>query len=283
METTCAHFLDPGMIASLLEFHWLHDPQAWGALLTLSLLEIVLGIDNIVFISILVDRLPVEKRKSGRLLGLSLAMGARLVLLLSITWIMSLQNPLFHIPVHPALWDMMPKAAEHGGHLGISLKDIILLLGGFFLIYKSTKEIHHKFEGLEDTPGKPKAVASFGAVLVQIAMIDIIFSLDSVITAVGMVNDPTRVSLMMVAVVISIVVMMLASGAISDFVSKHPSIKMLALSFLILIGTALMAEGLHFHIPKGYVYFSMAFSLGVELLNLKLRSKGTMAQQIVGE
>jgi predicted tellurium resistance membrane protein TerC len=271
------------MIASLIDFHWFSDPQAWGALLTLSLLEIVLGIDNIVFISILVDRLPEEKRKSGRLLGLSLAMGARLVLLLSITWIMSLQNPLFHIPVHPALWDMMPKAAEHGGHLGISLKDIILLLGGFFLIYKSTKEIHHKFEGHEDAPGKPKAVASFGAVLVQIAMIDIIFSLDSVITAVGMVNDPTRVSLMMVAVVISIVVMMLASGAISDFVSKHPSIKMLALSFLILIGTALMAEGLHFHIPKGYVYFSMAFSLAVELLNLKLRSKGSMAQQIVGE
>jgi len=271
------------MIASLLDFHWFSDPQAWGALLTLSLLEIVLGIDNIVFISILVDRLPVEKRKSGRLLGLSLAMGARLILLLSITWIMGLQNPLFHIPVHPHLWDMMPKAAEHGGHLGISWKDIILLLGGFFLIYKSTKEIHHKFEGHEDTPGKSKVVASFGAVLVQIALIDIIFSLDSVITAVGMVNDPTRVSLMMVAVVISIAVMMIASGAISDFVSKHPSVKMLALSFLILIGTALMAEGLHFHIPKGYVYFSMAFSLGVELLNLKLRSKGSMAQQIVGE
>lgn len=269
------------MIASLLEFHWLHDPQAWGALLTLSLLEIVLGIDNIVFISILVDRLPAEKRKSGRLLGLSLAMGARLLLLLSITWLMGLKNPILHIPVHPALWDMMPAAAEHHGDLGISWKDIILLLGGFFLIYKSTKEIHHKFEGQEDAPGKPKAMASFGAVLVQIAIIDIIFSLDSVITAVGMVNDPTRVSLMMVAVVISIAVMMLASGAISDFVSKHPTIKMLALSFLILIGTALMAEGLHFHIPKGYVYFSMAFSLAVELMNIKLRTKGTMAQQIV--
>jgi predicted tellurium resistance membrane protein TerC len=271
------------ILASLLEFNWLHDPQAWGALLTLSLLEIVLGIDNIVFISILVDRLPPEQRKSGRLIGLSLAMGARLLLLLSITWIMSLQNPLFHVPIHPSLWDMMPKAAEHGGDLAISWKDIILLLGGFFLIYKSTKEIHHKFEGHDDTPGKPKKIHSFGAVLVQIAMIDIIFSLDSVITAVGMVNDPTRVSLMMVAVVISIAVMMLASGTVSDFVSKHPSVKMLALSFLILIGTALMAEGLHFHIPKGYVYFAMAFSLGVELLNLKLRSKGTIAQQIVEE
>jgi predicted tellurium resistance membrane protein TerC len=271
------------MIASLLDFHWAGDPQAYGALLTLSLLEIVLGIDNIVFISILVDRLPEERRKSGRLLGLSLAMIARLLLLLSITWLMGLKEPLFHLQVHPALWDMMPAAAEHHGDLGISLKDIILLLGGFFLIYKSTKEIHHKFDGHEDTPGKPKKVASFGAVLIQIAIIDIIFSLDSVITAVGMVNDPTRVSLMMVAVVISIMVMMLASGAISDFVSEHPTIKMLALSFLILIGTALMAEGLHFHIPKGYVYFSMAFSLGVELLNIKLRSKGTVAQQIVEE
>ncbi|MCW1886104.1 TerC family protein [Luteolibacter flavescens] len=271
------------MIASLLEFHWLNDPQAWGALLTLTLLEIVLGIDNIVFISILVDRLPEEKRKSGRLIGLSLAMGARLVLLLSITWIMSLQNPLFHVPIHPMLWDMIPKAGEHGGHLGISWKDMILLLGGFFLIYKSTKEIHHKFDGIEESHGKPKAASSFGAVLVQIAMIDIIFSLDSVITAVGMVNDPTRVSLMMVAVVISIAVMMLASGAVSDFVSKHPSVKMLALSFLILIGTALMAEGMHFHIPKGYIYFAMAFSLGVELLNLKLRSKGTIVQKIVDQ
>ena len=265
------------MLAALFEFHWLHDPQAWGALLTLTMLEIVLGIDNIVFISILVDRLPLEKRKQGRILGLSLAMGARLLLLLSISWIMSLQNPLFKVGVHPALWDMMPKAAEHGGLLGISWKDLILLGGGFFLIWKSTKEIHHKLEGVEDSVGGSGKAAGFGAVLVQIAMIDIIFSLDSVITAVGMVNDPSRVSLMMVAVVISVAVMMLASGAVSDFVSKHPSVKMLALSFLILIGTALMAEGLHFHIPKGYIYFSMAFSLAVELLNLKLRGKSTTA------
>jgi predicted tellurium resistance membrane protein TerC len=261
------------MIATLLEFHWLNDPQAWGALTTLTLLEIVLGIDNIVFISILVDRLPMEQRAKGRLIGLGLAMGARMVLLLSISWIMSLKNSLFEIPVHQALWDMMPAAAEHGGMLGISMKDLILLGGGFFLIWKSTKEIHHKLEGEEESAGGTKAVASFGAVLVQICMIDIIFSLDSVITAVGMVNDPSRVSLMMVAVVISIGVMMVASGAISNFVSRHPSVKMLALSFLILIGTALMAEGLHFHIPKGYIYFSMAFSLAVELLNLKLRSK----------
>ena len=261
------------MIASLLEFNWLADPQAWGALFTLTMLEIVLGIDNIVFISILVDRLPEEKRKQGRLLGLGLAMGARMVLLLSITWIMSMQNPLFQIPVHPAVWDMMPSAKEHGGMLLISIKDLILLVGGFFLIWKSTKEIHHSLEGHEEATHTSAAKSSFGAVLVQIALIDIIFSLDSVITAVGMVNDPTRVSLMMVAVMLAIGVMMLASGAISAFVSKHPSVKMLALSFLIMIGTALMAEALHFHIPKGYIYFSMVFSLGVELLNLKLRTK----------
>ena len=266
------------MIASILEFNWLADPQAWGALFTLTMLEIVLGIDNIVFISILVDRLPEEKRKQGRLLGLGLAMGARMVLLLSITWIMSMQNPLFQIPVHPAVWDMMPSAKEHGGMLLISIKDLILLVGGFFLIWKSTKEIHHSLEGHEEATLTSAAKSSFGAVLVQIALIDIIFSLDSVITAVGMVNDPTRVSLMMVAVMLAIGVMMLASGAISAFVSKHPSVKMLALSFLIMIGTALMAEALHFHIPKGYIYFSMVFSLGVELLNLKLRTKRVPAE-----
>jgi predicted tellurium resistance membrane protein TerC len=264
------------MIASLLEFGWFNDPNAWAALLTLTLLEIVLGIDNIVFLSILVDRLPPEQRKNGRLMGLGLAMGARMMLLLSISWIMSLKEPLFHLPIHPSLWDMMPTAAEHGGHLGFSWKDLILLGGGFFLIWKSTKEIHHKLEGEEESGHGTRAVASFGAILVQIAMIDIIFSLDSVITAVGMVNDPSRVSLMMVAVVISIGVMMLASGFISDFVSRHPSVKVLALSFLILIGTALMAEALHFHIPKGYIYFSMAFSLIVELVNLKVRSKHKM-------
>jgi predicted tellurium resistance membrane protein TerC len=261
------------ILASLIDFHWIADPQAWGALLTLSLLEIVLGIDNIVFISILVDRLPVEQRAKGRLFGLGLAMVARLLLLLSITWIMSLKNALFQIPVPPGLWDMMPTAGEHHGMLGISMKDLILLGGGFFLIWKSTKEIHHKLEGYDEGAGSVGGRSSFGAVLVQIMLIDIIFSLDSVITAVGMVNDPTRVSLMMVAVMISIGVMMLASGSISDFVSRHPSVKMLALSFLIMIGTALMAEGLHFHIPKGYIYFSMVFSLAVELLNLRIRAK----------
>jgi predicted tellurium resistance membrane protein TerC len=261
------------ILASLLEFHWLADPQAWGALFTLTLLEIVLGIDNIVFISILVDRLPEDQRKRGRLLGLSLAMFARMLLLLSITWIMSMQHPLFSVPVDPHLWDMVPQAKDHGGYLGISVKDLILLGGGFFLIWKSTKEIHHNLEDREESTVASSTRSSFGAALVQIMMIDIIFSLDSVITAVGMVNDPTRVSLMMVAVVLAIGVMMLASGAISAFVSKHPSVKMLALSFLIMIGTALMAEALHFHIPKGYIYFSMVFSLGVELLNLRARAK----------
>ena len=263
------------MIASLLEFNWLADPQAWGALLTLSLLEIVLGIDNIVFLSILVDRLPEEKRKNGRVMGLTLAMLARLGLLLSITWIMSLQNPLFKIPVHPTLWDMMRAAAEHAGQLAISIKDLILMAGGFFLIKKSTAEIHEDLEGHGEKMKRSKAGAGFVAILIQIAIADIVFSLDSVITAVGMVNDPTRVSLMMVAVVIAMGVMMLASGAIGSFVSRHPSIKMLALSFLILIGTTLMAEALHFHIPKGYIYFSMVFSLGVEMLNLRARAKNS--------
>ncbi len=261
------------MIASILEFNWLADPQAWGALFTLSLLEIVLGIDNIVFISILVDRLPEHQRKNGRIIGLGLAMFARLLLLFSISWIMGLKTALFEIPIHPNLWDMIPTAASHGGQLGISWKDLILLGGGFFLIWKSTKEIHHSLEGQTDAHVGSKVGASFGAVLIQIAMIDIIFSLDSVITAVGMVNDPSRVSLMMTAVVISIAVMMLASGAISRFVSRHPSVKMLALAFLIMIGTALMAEALHFHVPKGYIYFSMVFSLAVEMLNLRARSK----------
>ncbi len=269
------------IIASLLDFHWIADPQAWGALFTLTILEIVLGIDNIVFISILVDRLPEEKRRSARMLGLSLAMGARLGLLLTITWIMSMQSPLFHIPVHPAFWDMMPSAEANSGLIGISIKDLILLVGGFFLVFKSTKEIHHTMESDEIAAPIRAAKSNFTGVLIQIAVIDIIFSLDSVITAVGMVNDPTRVSLMMVAVVAAIGVMMLASGAISTFVSRHQSIKMLALAFLIMIGTTLMAEGLHFHVPKGYIYFSMAFSLGVELLNLKLRSNKQTAEPTI--
>jgi len=256
-----------------LSFEWFSDPQAWGALFTLTLLEIILGIDNIVFLSILVDRLPESQRKTGRLLGLGLAMFARIVLLFSITWIMSLTKPVFNIHLPEYLWDLSPVYKEHHGVLGVSVKDLILLFGGAFLIWKSTKEIHHKLEGADEGGFNGGAGSGFVSVLIQIMMIDIIFSLDSVITAVGMVNDPTRISLMMTAVVISVAVMMLASGAVGRLVSRHPSIKMLALSFLILIGTTLMAEAMHFHFPKGYIYFAMFFSLAVECLNLRARAK----------
>lgn len=253
----------------MFDFSWFSDPSAWAALATLTLLEIVLGIDNIVFLSILVDRLPPEKRKIGRIFGLGLAMITRLMLLATIKWIMGLKAVVFSIPLAPALWKMSPHAAEHGGMLGITGKGLILLFGGFFLIWKSTKEIHHKLEETGEASVSVKA-SSFIAVLVQIALIDIIFSLDSVITAAGMAD---HLSVMALAVVISVGIMMIAAGPISDFVSRHPSVKMLALSFLILIGTALIAEGLHFEIPKGYIYFAMAFSLGVELLNLRTRAK----------
>lgn len=253
----------------MFDFSWFSDPNAWAALATLTLLEIVLGIDNIVFLSILVDRLPPEKRRIGRIFGLGLAMITRLMLLATIKWIMGLTAVLFSIPVAPAFWKMMPEAAKHDGMLGITGKGLILLIGGFFLIWKSTKEIHHKMEESEDAQVSVKAT-SFAAVMIQIAMIDIIFSLDSVITAAGMAD---HLSVMALAVIISVAIMMIAAGPISNFVSRHPSIKMLALSFLILIGTALIGEGLHFEIPKGYIYFAMAFSLGVELLNLRTRAK----------
>lgn len=272
---------DSLFLASYLDFSWFNHPEAWGALLTLTLLEIVLGIDNIIFISILVDRLPEKDRKLGRYFGLGLAMVARLILLASITWIMSLKNDVFSIPIHPYLIEIL-QGNDHGdpahalvnavGAMGISVKDLILIFGGFFLIWKATKEIHHKVESVSDAAQVVKgAVSSLAAVLVQITMIDIVFSLDSVITAVGMVNDPTRISLMMCAVIISIAVMLLASGTISSFVSRHPSVKILALAFLILIGTTLLAEGVGFHVPKGYIYFAMAFSFAVEIINLRIR------------
>jgi predicted tellurium resistance membrane protein TerC len=254
----------------VITFEWLADPQAWGALVTLTLLEIVLGIDNVVFISILVDRLPENQRRKARLFGLGLAMGARIALLFSISWIMGLTRPLFEFSVPAFLADLVH---AKNGAIGISVKDLILFVGGGFLIWKATKEIHHKLEGAAEGGHVTKAASTLRSVLIQIIMIDVIFSLDSVITAVGMVNDPSRVSLMMVAVVISVAVMMVASGSVSSFVTRHPSVKMLALSFLILIGTTLMAEGLHFHFPKGYIYFAMAFSLVVEMLNLRARPK----------
>lgn len=229
---------------------WLNDPQAWIALLTLTSLEIVLGIDNIIFISILAGKLPGEQQKKARVLGLLAAMVSRLLLLLSLTWIMRLTSPLFNV------------AGQE-----ISGRDLILLVGGLFLIAKATHEIHNKLEGTEGEAGT-KVKSSFAAVILQIMLVDIVFSLDSVITAVGMVR---QVSIMMIAVVISVAFMMFFAGSISDFVQRHPTVKMLALAFLILIGVTLMAEGFEQHISKGYIYFAMAFSVLVEMLNLRLR------------
>ena len=231
---------------------WITNPESLIALLTLTVLEIVLGIDNIIFISILSGKLPKEQQNRARLTGLALAMISRILLLFSIVWIMKLTVPLFNV---------LGKA--------ISGRDIILVAGGLFLIGKSTFEIHDKLEGGETTKSG-KAVKSFTNVIVQIMLLDIVFSLDSVITAVGMAQE---LSIMVLAVIIAVVVMMVSSKSISDFVEKHPTVKMLALSFLLLIGVSLMAEGLGQHIPKGYIYFAMAFSVFVEMLNLKMKSK----------
>jgi len=271
------------ILASYLDFQWLQSPDAWGALITLTLLEIVLGIDNVIFITILVDRLPEKDRKFARNMGLGLAMGARLILLASISWIMTLKDDVFSIPLHPMIIDSLEgnlgdaHLVNDMGVMGISIKDLILIFGGLFLIWKSTKEIHHKLEAASESSNAAKAIkASITAIFVQIIMVDIVFSLDSVITAVGMVNDPSRVSLMMCAVIISVGVMLAAAGTISSFVSKHPSVKVLALAFLILIGTTLFAEGLGMHVPKGYIYFAMTFSFVVELINLRLRKNPTL-------
>ena len=231
---------------------WMTSGEGWIALLTLTILEIVLGIDNIVFISILAGKLPSEMRARARRVGLSLAMLIRIGLLLSITWVMGLTAPLFTV---------LSEA--------ISGRDLILLVGGLFLLGKSTYEIHDKLEGHEGRASE-KVAASFAEVIVQILLLDIVFSLDSVITAVGMADD---VAVMVIAVVLAVGVMLVSAGAISDFVEGHPTVKMLALSFLLLIGAALIAEGLDQHIPKGYIYFAMAFSVFVEMLNLRLRRK----------
>jgi predicted tellurium resistance membrane protein TerC len=246
--------------------------EAVVALLTLTLLEVVLGIDNVVFIAILANKLPLHQRDKARILGLSLAMAMRIVLLFCISWIMGLTRPLFTIP---AFWTSLP-----GDGMGISGRDLILLCGGLFLIGKSTYEIHDKLEGAHHGPGSDtgKAGVTFGKVIVHILILDLVFSLDSVITAVGMVKtDPEHqwigMSLMITAVVISMIVMVLASGPITRIVERHPTLKMLALAFLILIGVMLVAEGLHQHIPKGYIYFAMSFSLLVELVNIRVRYK----------
>jgi predicted tellurium resistance membrane protein TerC len=236
----------------------LTDPQVWLAFVTLTALEIVLGIDNIIFISILVARLPKHQQPRGRTIGLGLAMGTRILLLLSITWVMGLSANLFSVLGH-----------------GVSGRDLILIGGGLFLLAKSTLEIHHSLEGVESNPEVKKVQSTFLSVVTQIAIIDIVFSLDSVITAVGMAE---HVEVMIAAVVIAVLVMMVLAGPISDFVDRHPTIKMLALSFLILVGVALIGEGFEFHIPKGYVYFAMAFSVMVEMLNIRLRKRTQAAQ-----
>jgi predicted tellurium resistance membrane protein TerC len=226
---------------------WLSDPQIWASLVTLTALEIVLGIDNLVFIAILAGRLPVERQHRARQVGLGLALITRLALLASITWIIGLTQPLFEVLGRPTSW-----------------RDLILIAGGLFLLYKGTREIHQRLEG--DAPHGPASPArtSFGGVVVQIMVLDIVFSLDSVITAVGMANE---LWVMATAIVIAVVIMLAASGPLAAFVDRHPTVKMLALSFLLLIGMTLVADGAGFHVPKGYIYAAISFSIGVELLN----------------
>ena len=230
----------------------LTDPQAWIAFLTLTGLELVLGIDNVIFISILVDKLPLERRATARRLGLFLAMFMRIALLVALAWIVGLTQPLFTV------WK-----------LAISGRDLILIAGGLFLMWKSVHEIHQLLEG-EEGEASSSVKATFGSIIIQIIIIDIVFSLDSIITAVGMVSD---VPVMIAAVVASVALMMLFASAIGNFVSSHPTVKMLALSFLLVIGVVLVADGFGNHVPKGYVYFAMAFSVMVEVLNLWMRKR----------
>jgi predicted tellurium resistance membrane protein TerC len=230
----------------------LTDPQAWLAFATLSALEIVLGIDNIIFISVLVGRLPPEQRKKARNFGLLLAMGSRIALLLSIVWLIGLTRPWFTV------WSNE-----------ISGRDLVLIAGGLFLLAKSVTEIHHTLEGAAEQKSA-RVFAHFMLTIVQIGVIDIVFSLDSVFTAVGLA-EPSQVPIMVAAIVVAILVMMLLAGPISEFVETHPTVKVLALAFLILVGMALVADGLDTHVPKGYLYFAMAFSVAVEMINLRLR------------
>ncbi len=238
---------------------WITMPEAWIALATLTALEIVLGIDNIIFLSILVDRLPEKQRPKARLIGLSLAMVMRLGLLASLAWLTKLTADLFMVLGQ-----------------GLSGRDLVLILGGLFLLAKSVLEIHHSIEDAEESHelAKPKVGGSFMGILLQIAILDMVFSLDSVITAVGMAD---HIEVMVIAVVIAVGFMMVFANAIGRFITEHPTLKMLALSFLVLVGTALIADGLEFHIPKGYIYFAMAFSFSVEMLNLRIRAKKKQA------
>ena len=239
---------------------WLAEPQAWIALITLISLEIVLGVDNIIFISILTGKLPEHQRQRGRLIGLALAMIMRILLLVSLAWVVKLTEPLFSVFGH-----------------GVSGRDLILIVGGLFLLGKATHEIHHKLEGIEGEKSA-QVTSSMASVLTQIIVLDIVFSLDSVITAVGMVDE---VPIMVIAVVVAVFFMMFFAKSIGEFVEAHPTVKMLALSFLLLIGMTLVADGIGHHIPKGYIYFAMGFSVLVEALNLKMKSKRSRTVELV--
>jgi len=239
-------------------FAWINDPAIWASLLTLIALEIVLGIDNLVFISILAGRLPVEKQAKARKVGLALALISRLLLLATLAWIIGLTQPFVTV------WGF-----------GLSWRDVILIGGGLFLLFKATHEIHNEVEGEEEDKGPAQRGTTFAAVVTQIAVIDIIFSLDSVITAVGMADD---LWVMVVAVIAAVIMMLIAADPLSRFIAAHPTVKMLALSFLLLIGVMLIADGLHFHIPKGYVYFALAFSVLVEVLNYWVRRRRKAAR-----
>ncbi|QJR12670.1 hypothetical protein DSM104443_03762 [Usitatibacter rugosus] len=234
-------------------FDWISDPAIWLSLITLAGLEIVLGIDNLVFIAILTNRLPEPQRPMARKVGLAMALGTRLILLAMLAWIVTLTEPLFTVLT-----------------LSISWRDVILIVGGVFLLVKATHEIHNEMEGEPEDKGPAQRGATFGMIVTQIAVIDIIFSLDSVITAVGMAD---QLWVMVLAVVIAMIIMLVASTPLANFVSAHPTVKMLALSFLMMIGVFLVADGLHFHIPKGYLYFSLAFSIAVEALNYWVRNR----------
>jgi predicted tellurium resistance membrane protein TerC len=241
-----------------VDWLWLSDPNVWIGFLTLTALEIVLGIDNVIFISIVAGKLPEERRAAARQVGLLLAMGTRILLLFTITWMAGLTAPIFAVAGH-----------------GFSGRDLILLGGGLFLIAKAVSEIHGKLEGEETGSGATPEVSSFGGVIAQILAIDVVFSLDSVITAVGLSD---LIGVMVAAVVVSVFFMLIFAASVSDFVEKHPTVKMLALAFLVLIGVNLVADGFGQHIPRGYTYFAMAFSVIVEMLNLKLRKKSKPVQ-----
>ena len=233
-------------------FSWMSSPEAWLALGALTAIEIVLGIDNVIFLSILVAKLPKAQQARARQIGLGLAMGMRILLLLSLSWLLGFTQPLFALLGYE-----------------ISGRDLILIAGGLFLLAKSTLEIHSGLEG-EEGGASARAVASFAAVIVQVVLLDIVFSIDSVLTAVGMAND---IPVMVLAIVISVGIMLVAASAIHEFIERHPTIKMLALSFLVLVGMALIGEGLDMHIPRGYIYFAMAFSVAVEMLNIRVRGR----------